>query len=71
MLSFLSVGGAKLKNMKAIGKCEVCGGKIIKGGNDNVFCENCADKNFGQRLQEWADRKELQRIKRRALANER
>ena len=57
--------------MKAIGKCEVCGGKIIQAGNGNVFCENCADKNFGERLHEWADRKEKQRIVKRALENER
>jgi uncharacterized Zn finger protein (UPF0148 family) len=55
---------------KGLGKCEVCGSKIIKVGNGNIFCGKCANKNFGQRLQEWADRKELQRIKRRALANE-
>jgi hypothetical protein len=59
----------KTKNMKAIGKCEMCGGKIIQSGNGNIFCENCADKNFGQRLQELADRKELQSIKSCALAN--
>ena len=57
--------------MKAIGKCEVCGGKVIKAGNGNVFCEDCSDKNLGEKLQAWADRKELQRIKRRALVNER
>ena len=53
--------------MKAIEKCEVCGGKIIQAGNGNVFCEDCADKNFGKRLQAWAVRKELQKIKRRAV----
>ena len=57
--------------MKAIGKCELCGGKIIQAGNGNIFCEVCADKNFGERLQEWADIKEKQRIVKRALANER
>ena len=57
--------------MKAIGKCEVCGGKIIQAGNGSILCEDCADKNFGQRLQEWADKKEKQRIVRRASANER
>lgn len=57
--------------MKAIGKCEVCGGKIIQAGNGNVFCEDCADKNFGERLHEWADRIEKQRIVKRALENER
>jgi hypothetical protein len=44
--------------MKAIGKCEVCGGKIIQAGNGNKFCEDCADKNFGEKLQAWAVRKE-------------
>jgi RecJ-like exonuclease len=53
--------------MKAIVKCKVCGGKIIQAGNGNIFCEDCTDKNFGQRLQEWADIKEKQRIVRRAL----
>jgi uncharacterized Zn finger protein (UPF0148 family) len=48
--------------MKAIGKCEVCGGKIIQAGNGNVFCEDCADKAFSEKLQEWADRREKQRI---------
>ena len=57
--------------MKAIGKCEVCGGKIIQAGNGNIFCEDCADKNFGERLQEWANKKEKQRTVRRASANER
>lgn len=57
--------------MEAIGKCEVCGGKIIEAGNGNIFCEDCADKNFGEKLQAWADRKEKQRIVRCALANER
>lgn len=60
-----------LIKMKATGKCEVCGGKIIQAGNGNVFCEDCADKNFEEKLQAWADRKEKQRIIRRALANER
>ena len=60
-----------VKKMKAIGKCEVCDGKIIQAGNGNVFCEDCADKNFEEKLQAWADRKEKQRIIRRALANER
>lgn len=45
--------------MKAIGKCEVCEGKIIQAGNGNKFCEDCADKNFGEKLQAWADRKEI------------
>ena len=54
--------------MKAIGKCEVCGGTIIQAGNGNIFCDYCADKNFGEKLQAWADRKEKQRIVRRALA---
>lgn len=49
----------------------MCGGKIIQAGNGNIFCEDCADKNFGERLQTWADRKEKQRIVKRALANER
>jgi uncharacterized Zn finger protein (UPF0148 family) len=57
--------------MEAIGKCEVCGGKIIQAGNGNVFCEDCANKNYAERLQVWADSKEIQRIKQRALANER
>ena len=57
--------------MKAIGKCEVCRGKIIQAGNGNVFCENCEDKNFGEKLQAWADRKEKQYIVKRALENER
>ena len=57
--------------MKSIRKCEKCGGKIIQAGNGNVFCEDCADKDFGQRLQEWADRKKKQKIVIRALANER
>lgn len=57
--------------MKAIGKCEVCDGKIIQAGNGNIFCEDCADKNFEEKLQAWADRKEKQRIIRRELANER
>lgn len=57
--------------MKAIGKCEVCGGTIIQAGNGNIFCKDCADKNFGEKLQAWADRKEKQRTVRRALANER
>ena len=54
--------------MKAIGKCEVCGGKIIQAGNGNIFCEDCADKNFGERLQEWADRKLLD-VRRQMNAN--
>jgi len=57
--------------MKAIGKCEVCGGRIIQAGNGNIFCEDCSDKNYAEKLQAWADRKELQKIKMRALANER
>jgi hypothetical protein len=65
------VGGKNINKMKAIGKCEMCGGKIIQAGNGNIFCEDCADKNFGERLQTWADRKEKQRIVKRALANER
>lgn len=44
--------------MKKIGKCEVCGGKIIQAGNGNIFCEDCADKGFGEKLQAWADWKE-------------
>lgn len=38
--------------MEAIGKCEVCGGKIIQAGNGNIFCEDCADKNFGKKLKD-------------------
>ena len=59
--------------MKSIGKCE-CGGKIIQAGNGNIFCEDCADKDFGERLQAWADSKEKQRINRivrSVLANKR
>jgi hypothetical protein len=51
--------------MKAIGKCKICGGKIIQAGNGNIFCEDCADRDFGIRLQEWADSNELRRIKER------
>lgn len=53
--------------MKKIGICEKCGGKIIQAGNGNVFCEDCADKDFGQRLQEFSDRKEKQKIVRWGL----
>ena len=42
--------------MKEIRKCEVCGGKIIQIGNGNIFCEDCADKGFEEKLQAWADR---------------
>jgi hypothetical protein len=52
--------GVKHKNMKAIGKCAVCGGEIIQIGNGNTFCEDCSDKNFGERLQALANRKECQ-----------
>ena len=55
--------------MKAIGKCEVCGGKIIQAGNGNIFCEDCADKNFGERLQEWAERKERMRKMKELIEN--
>lgn len=44
--------------MKAIGKCKICGGKIIQAGNGNIFCEDCADRDFGQRLQEQYDWKQ-------------
>ena len=29
--------------MKRIGTCPECGGKIIKIGNGNVYCEDCYD----------------------------
>jgi len=56
--------------MKTTEKCEVCGGTMIQAGNGNIFCNRCSDKNFAQNLQEWADRKELQRIKKRNQHNE-
>lgn len=49
--------------MKAIGKCDVCGGKIIQIGNGNVFCVDCSNENYKiDILQVCADRKEKQRI---------
>ena len=53
--------------MKAIEKCKKCSGKVIQAGNGNVFCEICADKNYAERLQAWADRRDKQAIARRAL----
>ena len=55
--------------MKIIGKCEICGGKIIQIGNGNIFCNRCADKNYAVRLQDRADIKEKRRIKRHELEN--
>jgi hypothetical protein len=48
--------------MKKICDCEVCGGRIIQAGNGNIFCEDCADKAFGERLQSWVNMKDKQRI---------
>ena len=55
--------------MKTIGKCEVCGGEILQAGNGNLFCEDCADKNFGERLRMWAERKERMRKMKELIEN--
>jgi uncharacterized Zn finger protein (UPF0148 family) len=54
--------------MKKIDICKICGGAIIQAGNGNVFCEDCADRDFSVRLQEWADRNESRRIAQRRNA---
>jgi len=52
----------KTKQMESLGKCKECGDRIRRIGNGNIICCICADRNFGQRLQEWADVNEMRKI---------
>jgi hypothetical protein len=47
--------------MEKLGTCE-CGGKIIKNGVGNIFCEVCYDIELDKKLSDWAKRIEKNKI---------